>query len=229
MGPSSKPRRQSRAVYRRRRLVLGIIALILIAGIATGLFFGIRWLVIAQPWQNLPFLSSDEPVAAEPEDPVPTLLPGESPGDGDPEPSPTPTEEEPEECAEGALHVVAHTDKKTYEPGEEPQLTVELTNDSGSDCIINVGTSQQRFVIASGADEWWRSTDCQVEPSDHWVTLEAGQNVTTEQPVVWNRTRSSVDTCESDGRPPAVGGGATYTLTVSIGDATSEAATFVLN
>ncbi len=213
-------------MYRRRRLVVTLLTLILLAAAVTGIVFGIRWLMQEQPWQNLPFLS-DDPVAEESADPIPTLLPTDGPNDPD-GPTPTPTEQEPEACANGALEVVALTDKGEYQPDEQPQLTMRLTNVGGVDCIVNVGTAQQRFVVSSGADDWWRSADCQTDPADQWVTLEAGQEVTSSEPVTWNRTRSYDDTCDADNRPGAVGGGATYTLTVQLGEVVSEPRSFIL-
>ncbi len=81
-------------------------------------------------------------------------------------------------------------------------------------CLINVGTATQSFVITSGSDTWWRSTDCQSESSDQVVQLAGGQTVSSVSPLQWDRTRSSVDTCGSS-RPQAAAG--YYHLSVSIG------------
>jgi hypothetical protein len=94
---------------------------------------------------------------------------------------------------------------------------------------MNVGTSAQVFTITSGTDTWWRSTDCQKEPSDTVVVLAADQTVKSAVPLTWDRTRSSVSTCASANRPRAPGGGATYHLAVEIGGITStEDAQFLL-
>ncbi len=108
----------------------------------------------------------------------------------------------------------AVVDRESYGTGELPQLSIELVNDTELPCLMNVGTSAQTFEITSGSDTWWRSTDCQTEPSDHVVQLEAGQRVTSAAPLVWDRTRSSVETCDSE-RQSALPGW--YNLTVSIG------------
>ncbi|MTE24881.1 hypothetical protein [Microbacterium sp. ZXX196] len=224
MSENPRPRRPSRAVYRRRRLVVGALALVLLAGVVVGLVFGIRWLVAAQPWQNLPFLSSDTSAVEEVPDPVPTLLPTE-----EAEPAATPSaEDEPEECANGALQVSAVTDQESYAAGENPQISLELTNVGSVDCVLNVGTSQQRFEIVSGSDTWWRSTDCQSGSADQWVTLAAGQTVSSTSPITWDRTRSATDTCDAEDRPAAVGGGATYALTVRLGEVMSQSTSFLL-
>ena len=110
--------------------------------------------------------------------------------------------------------MLAVTDKDSYGAGELPKLSITLSNTSDHPCLINVGTATQSFVITSGADTWWRSTDCQSESSDQVVQLAAGQTVSSVTPVVWDRTRSSVDTCGSS-RPPAPSG--YFHLQVSIG------------
>ena len=69
----------------------------------------------------------------------------------------------------------------------------------------------------SGSDVWWRSTDCQSEPSDMVVLLAAGQTVTSAAPLTWDRTRSAVGTCDDADRQAAPGGGASYHVSVEIG------------
>lgn len=110
--------------------------------------------------------------------------------------------------------MLAVTDKDAYAAGELPKLSITLSNTSDGPCLINVGTATQTFKISSGTDVWWRSTDCQSESSDQVVQLAAGQTVSSVEPLVWDRTRSSVDTCDS-ARPSAAAG--YYHLQVSIG------------
>ena len=73
----------------------------------------------------------------------------------------------------------------------------------------------------SGDDVWWRSTDCQSEPSDMIVLIGAGQTVSSATPLTWDRTRSAVGTCTDGSRPHAPGGGASYHLSVEIGGISS--------
>ncbi|WP_242497817.1 hypothetical protein [Microbacterium protaetiae] len=113
--------------------------------------------------------------------------------------------------------MTAVTDKTSYASGQDPKLSIELVNDGSQPCTLNVGTSAQVFTITSGDDTWWRSTDCQSEPSDMVVVLDAGQKVSSAQPITWDRTRSTVATCQAKNRPKAGGGGASYHLSVSIG------------
>ena len=120
-------------------------------------------------------------------------------------------------CTPNDVIVNAVTDKTSYASGQDLKLSIELTNESSKPCTLNVGTTEQAFTITSGDDTWWRSTDCQSEPSDMVVVLEAGQKVSSAQPITWDRTRSSVATCQAKNRPHAGGGGATYHLAVEIG------------
>lgn len=189
------------------------------------------WLFVAQPWRGSAASSSDDAAtpAASIGEPTPSSTPEAAPedtpeapappeGEGEqPEPELTPSAEA---CVPGSLVVEAVTDKAAYGPGENPQLSIRLTNQSESDCTLNVGTSAQAFEVSSGSDVWWRSTDCQTEPSDMIVLVKAGQQVMSATPVAWDRTRSSVESCAGD-RPPAPSGGATYHLRVSIGGVTS--------
>lgn len=193
-----------------------LVALIVIGGLI--------WLFVARPWSasggDAP--APDVPVAGDTGEPdgaegAGADVPEET---GEPEPSPTPTG--PVECDANAVEVEALTDKKEYGAKAEPELSMKVTNTGETDCILNVGTTQQVFTISSGDDVWWRSTDCQKEPSDMEVTLKAGQEVTSSEPIVWDRTRSGVDTCGDKDRPVAPGGGASYHLRVKIGDIESE-------
>ena len=201
--------RQSAAVYRRRRLLVIVLALVLVAAISGGV-----WLAIAQPWQAVSGDAAEKTPSATPT-PTDEVTPSEGPSDG---PSPDPTETPGVvACVAADIVVEAQTDADTYGSGEQPELSIKLTNKGGQDCTMNVGSATQKFTITSGSDTWWRSTDCQTEPSDLIVTLTAGKSVISATPVVWDRTRSSVDTCEDKNRPRAPGGGASYHVKVVIG------------
>lgn len=217
-------RRPSPAVYRRRRLAALLLLLVIVA-----LVVALVWVLVSQPWRGSataspatpsPAASTSSPAAsdtpaAEPSD-TPTAAPAVA-ATPNLTPQPDPSATAAPACTTGDLTVEALTDKPEYAAGENPQLSIKLTNRSTHECTINVGTSAQAFTITSGSDTWWRSTDCQTEPSDMVVTLAAGQTVQSATPLTWDRTRSSVSSCGSPDREKAGGGGATYRLAVSIG------------
>ncbi|WP_344001169.1 hypothetical protein [Microbacterium paludicola] len=205
------PRRHSPAVYRRRRIAVLLLALLVIAGVA--------WLVIAQPWRGL----ADILAQPEPEPTTSTVVTAPTPtasAPTSPAPSPTPTSTDPpkpQPCDPEVIDLVPIVHGETFET-KPVTLGMKLTNTGSVDCTLDVGTSKQRFVITSGKDTWWRSTDCQSEPSDMVVTLAAGQTVQSAEPLTWDQTRSDPSTCGEDNRPRARRGGAAYHLNVEIGD-----------
>ncbi|MFI8633349.1 hypothetical protein ACIGEP_12210 [Microbacterium sp. NPDC077663] len=232
MSSQTPRRRPSPAVYRRRRLAVVLLALVIVGGIVA--------VVAWQPWRAwadaAPQPTGPAPASAAPaSSPAPT--PSGSAAVGTPTPRVTSSadgdtgasaddEPAPEACTTGDVTVTAVVDKSSYGTGQLPQLSIRLVNDTELPCLINVGTAAQTFEITSGSDTWWRSTDCQTEPSDQVVQLDAGQTVTSAAPLVWDRTRSSVDTCDGD-RQKALPGW--YNLSVSIGGIGSvEPASFTI-
>lgn len=225
-------RRHSPAVYRRRRLVL-LIALLAIVAVV--------WLLIAQPWRGAAQESPDDETKTPSQstaESLPVPADGATPDPSDtgavegavvtgdtPTPGSTPTAAP---CVASEIAVTPVTSADTYAGDQKPEFSITLTN-NGPDCTLNVGTSAQSFTVTSGDDVWWRSTDCQSEPSDMIVLIGAGQTVSSAAPLTWDRTRSAVGTCADGNRPLAPGGGASYHLSVEIGGiASTEPKQFLL-
>jgi hypothetical protein len=209
MSTNSAPaRRHPPQVYRRRRLMvlLGLIAVIIAIV-----------LVIVRPGasqgEETPVVSTTPATPATERAPVetapPTTIPTEpTAADGDP-------------CSAGQVSVEAVTDKSVYETGDQPQLSVMITNTGKNVCVLNAGTKVQVFTITSGTEVYWRSTDCQVDPVDSEVSLAPGTPIGSSVPIVWDRTRSSVDTCGGP-REAVPAGGASYHLSVEVDGFESE-------
>jgi len=211
-------------VYRRRRIVL-LIGVLVVAAVI--------WLLVAQPWRGSADDGTGAGTQATPAQtqgaasdlPVPNSTAPAASGAATPPPEgdaalPTETPTAPA-CAEGDIAVEALTDMDSYGSGQNPQLSIRLTNNGDTACTMNVGTTTQVFSISSGDDVWWRSTDCQSAPSDMLVLLAAGQTVTSASPLTWDRTRSAVGSCADPNRQAAPGGGASYHLAVEIGGVSS--------
>ena len=124
-------------------------------------------------------------------------------------------------CTPEQVSLAAVTDKGGYNAGEDPMVSMTITNIGAAPCTIDAGTGAQEYIIASGSEQYWSSRDCQADPTETEVTLEPGVPKSTN-PFAWDRTRSSTDTCSGD-RPAVSAGGASYHLTVKLGDITSEA------
>lgn len=189
--------------------MLLLLALLAVTGVV---------LAVWQPWRGAaepgPSKTPSDAVSSPPASASPTDVPPPAETSAAPAPSASATEPAIATCTTADLTVLAVTDKESYGSGEIPQLSMTLSNTSAEPCVINVGTATQSFVITSGSDTWWRSTDCQTESSDQIVQLAPGQTVSSVTPIPWDRSRSSVDTCDRD-RPTAPPG--YFHLQVSIG------------
>lgn len=113
-------------------------------------------------------------------------------------------------CKKGDIDVTAVASKTSYSPGENPEIWMTISNSGTEPCVIDLGTKELSFEITSGAETYWLSTDCQTGADSREVLLEPGNPLSTE-PLVWDRTRSSPETCNLE-RPPVPGDGAAYHL-----------------
>lgn len=184
---------KSRKVYLRRRLLVlaGLLAVI-----------AVIVLVIVKPGGG-----EGPKDAAQVE--VPEGL-DTSAGAADPEP--TKDGEGPAACRAGQLRVTPVTDRGDYAAGELPQLSLTVENTGEEACSADLGTAGMQFAVSSGGDEVWRSTDCQTGAESLAVILEPGKALESE-PIAWDRTRSSTETCDIT-RDPVGAGGASYHLRV---------------
>lgn len=198
-----------------------LVLLLIAAGVAV---------LIWQPWRGAAAPSatpSVTPAAATPAVTEATPTPASDSGES-PVPTPTPTAVATA-CTTADITVLAETDKDAYGADEQPRLSITLSNEGEVPCLIDVGTAMQRYEITSGSDTWWRSTDCQTEPNNQVVELAAGQTVSSQEPLVWDRTRSSAGTC-AEGESRQRAGSGTYHLEVSIGGIeAADTRAFVLN
>lgn len=146
--------------------------------------------------------TSGAPESSTPTPPATTIPTEAVAADGDP-------------CSPEQITVEPVTDKTVYEAGEQPQFTVSITNTGRNVCVLNAGTAAQVFTVTSGEEQYWISTDCQTDPVDAEVSLTPGTPVSSAAPILWDRTRSTPDTCEG-GRETVPAGGASYHLSVSV-------------
>ena len=197
-------------------MLLGLILVLALVGASV-------WLLVARPWAAP---GAQEPAPA----PTSSASPGPTPS-GSASPAPSPSADATPAvvaCEAKDVEVKAVTDAESYADGATPKLSISLTNKGTRDCTIDVGSTTQVFTVSSGSDVWWRSTDCQENPSSMIATLTAGSTVVSKEPVVWDRTRSSVETCAQENRQRAPGGGSSYHVGVSIGGFSSATTAQIL-
>ncbi|MDQ0754587.1 hypothetical protein [Arthrobacter sp. B3I4] len=200
-------------IYRRRRLVVGAILLLVLALTVGGLVALSSAFNAAGPAPT----ASDSPRQEKPG----TTEPASS-GSPDASASASPTPSPTSGCDEKLLTVAAATDKAGYGPGENPLLTLKVTNGNQVPCEVNIGTSQMEYVVTSGSDRIFSSRDCQAESSDLVKTIAPGKSETANFP--WDRKRSA-EGCKLVPAQPAAG---TYIFTARLGSKTSPKAVFQL-
>lgn len=156
----------------------------------------------------------------------------ENAGEKTPTPKPDSTTSAPPVAEDGAcnpavISIAPVTDQSSYAAGAQPQLSMSITNTGSVTCTLEIPADAQVFSIVSGDDPIWTSTDCLTTQASE-VTLEPNTPLSSA-PFAWDRTRSSADTCDTT-RPEVIAGGATYRLSVKIGDIESaEDVPFILN
>jgi hypothetical protein len=190
---------QPSRVYWRRRLVVGLGLLAVVVIIV---------LIVARP-------GSGEPEAKKASaSPTPTVEAVAPQKEGDP-------------CAPASIKLEPITDKTSYAAGENPMISMKITNTSSVACTINAGSTLQELRITSGNELFWSSKDCQKEPVDAPVILQPNTPQATT-PIPWDRTRSSAATCDKE-RNKVTAGGASYHLRVFLGELkSSSTAQFIL-
>jgi hypothetical protein len=191
-------------VYWRRRIVVGLGLLAVIVIIV---------LIIARPGAEPTGSNQPRPGAATES---PTAEPGDPAGTGG-----------PAACTPAQVTVEAVLDADSYPAEVQPMLSATLTNTGAEPCIATVGSDVQEYVITSGSDRIWSSKDCQTDPAPAQITLAPGTPISTTS-FAWQRFRSSPGGACDGERTAAIGGGATYRLTVTIGEFVSEPNPFIL-
>jgi hypothetical protein len=201
-----------RAVYRRRRLIAGVVLLVVLA-VAFGGFVAL----------SSAMNGGQASGAAAPASQPTASTSGSPAASGEPSASPTATSGDG--CEQNLVVVTAATDKQVYAAGEKPLLSLTVTNNNKLPCEVNIGTSQMEYMITSGSDRIFSSKDCQAESTDLMKTIAPGKSETANFP--WQRNRT-VQGCEPvDAKPGA--GGAYYVFTARLANKTSPKAVFQLN
>ena len=221
------PERPSAAVYRRRRIVAGILVLLVLTGLVAGISAAVSALrgdgsaSAAETVEEatLPGPDSTPPGAVSGPDntaaPVPEA-PAKSPAAA---PSQSPAAAV---CPPASVGVSATTDALSYSSGVAPVLTMTVTNTGTEPCDVNVGTSQMEFIITSGSDRIFSSADCQQGGEDLFKTIEP--NTVETAKFNWDRQRSAPGCSEVASNPNP----GTYSFTARLGDTSSERTTFEL-
>jgi hypothetical protein len=128
----------------------------------------------------------------------------------------------PKPCPASALALAAVTDAPSYTVGNEPVLSLQVTNKSATPCVVDLADPQIVLRIYNGESRVWGSHDCKIEPGTDDRTLMAGATVKVS--IVWSGLSSQP---QCTGQRERVGAG-TYTLYASLAGHEAKAAQFAL-
>jgi len=204
------------SVYRRRRLVALLLALVaVVLLVALGAWV---WRVIGAA------VGGDEPMPPPATGTTPT--PTSTGGAGTPSVAPTGAQADAAypDCAAPTLTVAIQADAADVPAGAAATFTVTITNGGTTDCVVDAGAAQREVVVVSGSDRVWSSKDC--VPADapaRTLLLAAGMSDTTQ--LAWNRERSAPG-CPAGQPAPRPG---TYQATVALAGTSGGPTVFVLH
>ncbi|WP_293698758.1 hypothetical protein [uncultured Agrococcus sp.] len=123
-------------------------------------------------------------------------------------------------CEIDVIEIQAMTDQQSYGSGDPVLMHFMLVNGGNVPCQVNVGTTQQDYVISAGGETVFQSSDCMSDRVDQLVTLEPDEPRET-QPIEWDRRYSDEGNCDEElDRVPA--NGTEYTLTVVVAGIESQ-------
>ncbi|MDN6156557.1 MAG: hypothetical protein L0J13_01180 [Brevibacterium sp.] len=191
-------------VYRRRRYMLLVAGLVVIAllvlgvvGIVSGLGRG----------------GEEEPAAENTPSASPTKapVPDEKAASG--------------KCPEDKVGLKASVDKKSFDEDAKPKFELEIKNNHTATCLIEVGTKKQEFLVKKNGDVVWSSKFCAADDDENAeVSTEFAPESKKTSQFEWNRVQVDKN-CNRTNR--AFGPGE-YELIVKLGDKKSKPAKFKL-
>jgi len=221
MSPSTPPRRPSGArpngqrslatrrrlpaeVYRRRRLTVLSLAVVVVVLFIVGI------VLLAQALTGGGADRTAQPGdAGQPaDDPTSQAAPGP---EGD---------EASGNCPHGAVSVMAKTNKDSYKPGETAKLQLTVKNGNSKDCSIEVGSEAQNYVVQKDGKTVWASKFCADGGPSDVKTFAAGAE--KKATVSWDMVPAD-NTCKKTADQLEPGD---YQLITQLGDVKSEPVTF---
>lgn len=220
--------RPSAATFRRRRLAVALVALIIVALVVAGIFAARHFLKGKEATAASSATSSASgDVSTQVSNTPATASPSASTNAADQSQSSASATSQSSAAACKAENLVlkAATDSQRYESSSKPQFTLTVTNSGPQPCVLNAGTSQMEFLVSKGNERVFSSKDCQQNASDQPRLIPTAQPMSAQ--FVWQRNKT-VTGCTPVESKVAVGGDATYQLVVKLGGLTSKPVDFTL-
>ena len=220
---NSRPGRLPASVYRRRRITVLGLAVVVLALFTVGIVLLAQGLTKNTAGPGEPQAqaeSGNEQGQDGSQDGADAS--GESAGAGEEPAGPGP-DEASGKCPTEAVEISAKTDKPRYKPNSVIKLELGVTNKHNASCAIDVGPQKQTFTVKKDKDTVWSSAFCvSGQQKDQTQVFVSGANKKSVLP--WdmiptddkcNRTKDTLDPGE-------------YTLVTKLGDIESQPAKFVV-
>ncbi|TGO05730.1 hypothetical protein [Serinibacter arcticus] len=181
---SSARSARSAATFRRRRLIVVVLAVLLLAGLAVGVWALVGALTggsgdgqgATTPTGGATSSSTAPTGTTEPAEPETT------------EPAIGSTPPQPTACTadQATLAVDAPSSGRV---GAGVTFSLDVATTSDVPCLVNLGSDATTIEILSGDDLVWTSAQCAYAPSERRLLL--GEDATDAQAVTWAGTRSA--------------------------------------
>lgn len=193
-------------VYRRRRYMLLLLSVVVIALLVLGVVGIVKGL--GGSGENNPE-AEDTPVVTPTSEAAP--VPDEKAASG--------------KCPEDKVGLKAEVDKKTFKEDAEPKFGMVIENKHTATCLIEVGTEEQEFLVQKDGNEVWSSQYCAADEDENAeVSTEFAPESEKTSRFKWNRVQVD-ENCNRTNEEFAPG---KYELVVKLGDKKSKPVPFEL-
>jgi hypothetical protein len=129
----------------------------------------------------------------------------------------------PAKCLASQLKVQAVVAKSQYKVGDEPVLTLQVTNSGTRPCVQDVADPQIVLRVYNGASRVWGSHDCQTTPGVTEKTLPVGK------PIGFSLTWSGLTAQPGCASTRQRVGAGTYTVYATLAGVDGKAAQFTIS
>ena len=194
-------------VYRRRRITLGVLSLVVVGLLVLGITGIVK--AIGSGSDGSDKVAAEETTPAETTTAAP--VPDKKAASG--------------KCPEDKVSLKAKVDPKSVKDGKEPEFGMVIENGHTATCLIEVGTEKQEFIVEKDGDVVWSSEYCAASKDENAeASTEFAPESEKTAKLKWNRIKvdSNCNREDSDFAP------GDYELIVKLDDKKSEPTKFTL-
>ena len=194
-------------VYRRRRITLGVLSLVVVGLLVLGITGIVK--AIGSGSDGSDKVAAEETTPAETTTAAP--VPDKKAASG--------------KCPEDKVSLKAKVDPKSVKDGKEPEFGMVIENGHTATCLIEVGTEKQEFIVEKDGDVVWSSEYCAASKDENAeASTEFAPESEKTAKLKWNRIKVDPN-CNREDSDFAPGD---YELIVKLDDKKSEPTKFTL-